>query len=61
MSSYPRNLSWRNTRCAPAAYEAGDAERLQQILRAWEESPESITGGGIGAVLIRLIRKIAQV
>lgn len=43
------------------AYEAGDEARLQAILRDWQHSPESIKDEGIGAELIRLIRKIAQV
>lgn len=43
------------------AYEAGDEDRLQSLLRDWQRSPESIKDEGIGAELIRLIRKIAQV
>ncbi|MBS1806815.1 MAG: molecular chaperone DnaJ [Acidobacteria bacterium] len=43
------------------AYEAGDEDRLQALLRDWQRSPESIKDKGIGAELIRLIRKIAQV
>jgi hypothetical protein len=44
-----------------AAYEAGDEDRLCQILREWESSPDGVTGDGPGADLIRLIRKIARV
>jgi hypothetical protein len=43
------------------AYEAGDEERLQRILRDWQDSPESVTGDGPGVELVRAIRKIAQV
>lgn len=43
------------------AYETGDEERLHALLRDWQRSPESIKDEGIGAELIRLIRKIAQV
>ena len=42
------------------AYEAGDEERLQAILREWQSSPESVKDEGIGAELIRVIRQIAQ-
>jgi len=43
------------------AYQDGDEERLQQILHQWECSPESVEGEGVGAELIRVIRKITQV
>jgi DnaJ-domain-containing protein 1 len=43
------------------AYEAGDEDRLRQILEEWEHSPESVEGKGVEAELIRVIRKIAQV
>jgi hypothetical protein len=42
------------------AYEAGDAARIQQILHDWNSSPESVSGDGVGAELIRAIRQIAQ-
>ncbi|MBM3129039.1 MAG: molecular chaperone DnaJ [Chloroflexi bacterium] len=43
------------------AYQDGNGERLQQIWRDWEFSPESVTGEGIAAELVRIIRKVAQV
>lgn len=42
------------------AYEAGDEDRLQSLLRDWQRSPESIKDEGVGAELVRIIRKIAQ-
>lgn len=42
------------------AFAAGDAKGLQRILEEWETSPESVQGEGIGADLIRIIRKIDQ-
>lgn len=46
---------------ANRAYEDGDEERLEAILREWENSPESVKGEGVGTDLVRIIRKIAQV
>ena len=43
------------------AYETGDENRLQAILRDWQRSAEAIKDEGVGAELVRLIRKIAQV
>jgi DnaJ-domain-containing protein 1 len=46
---------------ANCAYEEGDEARLDAILHEWESSPESVKGDGVGAELIRAIRKINQV
>lgn len=46
---------------ANLAYEEGNEARLRAILAEWESSPESVKGEGIGAELVRVIRKIAQV
>jgi hypothetical protein len=46
---------------ANKAYQEGDIEMLESIISEWETSPEQIGGRGIGADLIRLIRKIEQV
>ena len=46
---------------ANRAYEEGDEEELRKILQEWQTSPESIKGIDIGAELIRVLRKIAQV
>lgn len=46
---------------ANEAYQKGDEERLEAILREWEISPESVKGDGVGAELIRVIRKIKLV
>jgi outer membrane lipopolysaccharide assembly protein LptE/RlpB len=43
------------------AYENGDEAKLRSILVDWESSPESVEGEGVGAELIRVIRKIAQI
>lgn len=46
---------------ANQAYEAGDEIHLREILHKWESSPEANKGDGVGAELIRVIRKISQV
>jgi hypothetical protein len=43
------------------AYESGDEKKLRSILEEYEHSPEKITEEGLGAELVRIIRKIAQV
>ena len=43
------------------AYAAGDEAKLRAILNQWETSPDAVTGDGIGAELVRTIRKIHQV
>lgn len=42
------------------AYAEGNEERLRSMLREWESSPDSVTGEGTGAELIRIIRQIAR-
>ena len=46
---------------ANQAYQDDDEARLRAILHEYEASPESVTGEGAAADLIRIIRKIAQV
>jgi hypothetical protein len=43
------------------AYKRGDEQRIRDILQEWHACPESVSGDGPGAELIRVIRKIAQV
>jgi chromosome segregation ATPase len=44
---------------ANRAYEAGDAEALQRILDEYQDGADALTGEGIGAELIRIIRQIS--
>ena len=46
---------------ANQAYSSGDENRLKAILSEWLSHPDNVVGGGIGADLVRTIRKIAQV
>lgn len=46
---------------ANLAYEEGDEAKLRSILADWEASPDTVEGEGVGAELIRVIRKIAQI
>jgi hypothetical protein len=46
---------------ANRAYEEGDEARLKAILEEYESSPDTVAGEGIGAELVRVIRKISQV
>jgi hypothetical protein len=43
------------------AYQNGDEKRLEQILSEWQYDPENVPGEDIGAQLVKVIRKIAQV
>jgi peptidoglycan hydrolase CwlO-like protein len=44
-----------------AAYSGGDQQRLEELLKTWDTSPESMEGEDIGADLVRVIRQISQV
>ena len=46
---------------ANLAFENGNDEKLRQILRECESSPESVKGQGIAAELIRTIRKCTRI
>lgn len=46
---------------ANAAYASGNLAKLQAILDEWHGSPDAVEGQGIGAELVRTIRKIHQV
>jgi hypothetical protein len=46
---------------ANRAYEEGDEDRLRAILEEYEISPETVSGEGTAAELVRVIRKIAQI
>lgn len=46
---------------AKAAFDRGDVETLQRLLNNDQDSSDNISGEGIGAELIRIIRQIAQV
>jgi hypothetical protein len=43
---------------ANVAYEAGDEATLRAVLADWDHAPESVSGQGAGAELVRVIRKI---
>lgn len=45
---------------ANRAYEEGDENRLRAILDEWKASPDAVKGQGVGADLVRTIRKIAK-
>lgn len=45
---------------ANQAYEQGDEAQLMRILTEYECSPEAVKGDGMGADLIRVIRRISQ-
>ena len=44
-----------------SAYARKDVARMKAILAEWEQSPDAVSGDGIGADLVRIIRAIAQV
>jgi hypothetical protein len=46
---------------ANRAYEEGDEAKLRAILDEWESSPDTVKGEGVGAELVRIIRKVHQV
>lgn len=46
---------------ANRVYEDGDLLSLEQLLREWQNRPESVQGDGVGAELIRTVREIAQI
>jgi len=46
---------------ANRAYEEGDEAKLRDILEQWESSPDTVKGEGVGAELVRVIRKVHQV
>ncbi len=46
---------------ANEAYGLGDLDELRRILREWEQSPEAVAGDDTAALLVRAIRRIAQV
>lgn len=43
-----------------AAYAAGDAEVLRQVLADLENSPDAVQGSGVGADLVRVLRQLKQ-
>jgi DNA repair exonuclease SbcCD ATPase subunit len=43
------------------AYEDGDEETMNKLMNDWQNSPDLIKGDDTGALLIRVIRQIAQV
>jgi hypothetical protein len=63
LSSDPEDRKIRERLMAEAnrAYERGDVARLKRILEVYESSPETVQGEGVGAELVRVIRKITQV
>ncbi|MGC2477626.1 MAG: hypothetical protein WA485_25030 [Candidatus Sulfotelmatobacter sp.] len=56
-----RRLRQRLMAEANRAYEMGDVDRLKRILEEYESCPEAVRGDGVGAELVRVIRKITQV
>jgi len=56
-----RRLRQRLMAEANRAYEMGDVDRLKRILEEYDSCPEAVRGEGVGAELVRVIRKITQV
>ncbi len=46
---------------ANRAYEQGDVDEMRKILDEYESSPETVTGAGVAADLVRVIRQIKQI
>jgi hypothetical protein len=46
---------------ANLAYRRGDADALRRILEEYKSSPESVTGEGVGADLVRVLRQIGRI
>ena len=46
---------------ANQAFKVGDEEKLRSILKEWDSSPDRISGEGIAADLIRIIRQISKI
>ena len=46
---------------ANQAYRQGDDSGLRRILEDWHSAPEAIRGAGVGADLVRVIRRMAQI
>ena len=44
-----------------AAYKSNNLSLLKEIQKDWENKPEGVKGEGVGAELVRVIRKIVQV
>ncbi|NIO36822.1 hypothetical protein GTO27_03865 [Candidatus Bathyarchaeota archaeon] len=43
------------------AYANGDVSKMRDVLSEWEASPETVSGEGTAAELVRVIRSMAQV
>ncbi len=56
-----RELRTKTMAAVNKAYQEGDIERLEAILREWETSPEAVEGEDVGSRLVRTIRMIARV
>ena len=56
-----RRLRQRLMAEANRAYEMGDVDRLKRTLEEYNSCPEAVRGEGVGAELVRVIRKITQV